>query len=476
MTEQILIGKIKPSPYQPRLTFDLEDIRGSIMKDGILVALTVREKDGFYELVDGERRLRLAKQLGYETVKCDVIDVSDEVARRMVYKVNKERKNYTPEEEARFFKRLVEEEGMKPYEIEIQLNVDHHWVQTCLNIWKFPKDIQENVFGLGDRPIAYRFYMSDIRELEPDINRNIETAIEMARQIIKQRMTVDEKKAFIGRRRKKIEEETVKKAQDAIEKVAPELKEPESAEELEKAAEALKKEAKKRKSKEQILEEKRKKAENALMNGRGNALSKVENLKKLGVDTTEFEKKIKKIKAKIFDDPDVSYEEIQKLKKDVDKAKKAEEKRREEEKRKKREEEIRKQAEEEVRAKLMQDKKFLREAAKAGENIESFPDETEAVPLKTIPLSNELQRRIEETQQKIAKTMNDPEVKKRGKLFRNWLSHQNISQSLATLSCPVCGADYTNLVWKCHDLTILEATERVRNEYQASILSREDEE
>lgn len=23
----------------------------------------------------------------------------------------------------------------------------HHWVQACLNVWKFPEDIQKNVFG-----------------------------------------------------------------------------------------------------------------------------------------------------------------------------------------------------------------------------------------------------------------------------------------------------------------------------------------
>jgi len=65
----IPVEQIKPSPYQPRMTFDLEDIKGSIMRDGILVTLTVRKKDGFYELVDGERRLRVVKELGYETVK-----------------------------------------------------------------------------------------------------------------------------------------------------------------------------------------------------------------------------------------------------------------------------------------------------------------------------------------------------------------------------------------------------------------------
>ena len=41
------LDQIKPSPYQPRLTFNLEDLKGSVMKDGILVPLTVRKQNDY---------------------------------------------------------------------------------------------------------------------------------------------------------------------------------------------------------------------------------------------------------------------------------------------------------------------------------------------------------------------------------------------------------------------------------------------
>ena len=247
----IPLDQIKPSPYQPRLNFDLEDIRESIERDGILIGLTVREKDGYYELIDGERRLRLSKELGFETVPCDIVDIDDETARRMVYKVNKARKNYTPYEEAVFFRKLVEEEGMKPYEVETQLGADHQWVQACLNIWKFPKEIQDNVLGLTRGSIPYRVYMTDVRELEPVINRNLHEAVEILRQVIKERMTSDEKKELISRREKKIDKDTLLKAEEAIEKIAPELKRPETPEEFLEAAKVFRKEAERRKTPEQ---------------------------------------------------------------------------------------------------------------------------------------------------------------------------------------------------------------------------------
>ena len=288
--KDIPVDQIKPSPYQPRLYFDLEDLRESVKEDGILVSLTVREKDGYYELIDGERRLRLAKELGYDTVPCDIIDIDDETARRIVYKVNKQRKNYTPEEEATFFKRLVEEEGMKPYQVETDLSVDHQWVQACLNIWKFPKDIRDNVFGLTPGSKAYKVYMTDVRELEPVINRSINGAIATLREIIDKRMTYDEKSEMMTRRKKKISEETIKKAEEVIEEVAPELKKPETAEEFEEVAKALMEEAKKRKTPEQKHQEFVDKAQKAL-----SSFPSLEKAEELEVNIEPYKEKLEKI-------------------------------------------------------------------------------------------------------------------------------------------------------------------------------------
>jgi len=386
LSKQIPIDQIKPSPYQPRLTFDLEDIRGSVEKDGILLALTVRERNGFYELIDGERRLRLAKDLGYETVKCDVIDVSDEVARRMTYKVNKERKNYTPEEEARFFKRLVDKEGMKPYQIETQLNVSHHWVQACLNIWKMPKDIQDNVFGLADQPASYRVYLSDIYSLETEIMRNVDDAVAILRQIIEKRMTADEKKAFIGKYKKKINHVTVEKA---LKKVSSEVKEPESAEELEKAAQALKREAKKK---------------------RESQLSKEQKAKR----KADFERQKEAYRQRL------------------------------EEKRKKREEEIRKKVEEETKQKLIQDKDFLQAAAEVASKLTETeaPNELDKVGIPSVP------DQIGNFYSNIAKKMTawkdrKPSQKELIIFVLGFIERQS-------LSCPVCGEK--KIGWKCgHD-------------------------
>ena len=63
---KIEIDLIKPSPYQPRLIFDVDELKEEIERDGLLSDLVVRKRDKTYELIDGERRLRALKKLGWK--------------------------------------------------------------------------------------------------------------------------------------------------------------------------------------------------------------------------------------------------------------------------------------------------------------------------------------------------------------------------------------------------------------------------
>ena len=67
------LDAIQPNPSQPRRAFDqpaLEELASSIQELGVLQPLTVRRREGQWELVAGERRLRAARMAGLETVPC----------------------------------------------------------------------------------------------------------------------------------------------------------------------------------------------------------------------------------------------------------------------------------------------------------------------------------------------------------------------------------------------------------------------
>src|SRR5690348_9484948 len=65
--QKLLISDIKPGKQQPRTEFDqatLKELSGSIKQHGILQPLIVRNENGTYFIVAGERRWRAAQMAG----------------------------------------------------------------------------------------------------------------------------------------------------------------------------------------------------------------------------------------------------------------------------------------------------------------------------------------------------------------------------------------------------------------------------
>lgn len=261
-----LIDQIRPSPYQPRIYFELETIKESIAQNGMLVPPLVRRKpDGKteYELIDGERRWRAAKELGWKTVNVQVVDVDDETARRMVFTLNEERQSYTTEEYTKFFKRMYEQMG-SVYAVARAFRKSEHTVWHYINISMLPEYLQKAVW-------SGKITIGMIAELEPifaearDEIGDITATLQYSNSPSYQKIVAWLERAYMGEIRdreelrkhyvdpylEELDKLRIKKAKEAVEKIVPrELIEAkvtlEKPEELEKVAEVLKKEAKKR--------------------------------------------------------------------------------------------------------------------------------------------------------------------------------------------------------------------------------------
>ena len=245
---KIEIDLIKPSPYQPRLFFDVDELKQEIERDGLLSDLVVRKQDKLYELIDGERRLRALKELGWKTAPVRVVKLNDKIVRRSVYKVNKVRENYTVEEEARYFKKLTDE-GMTPWEISKELGVDFHWILAHLNIFKFPEGTQKALW-------TGQISISHIAALESVIGRSIKESLSIVNEIINRRLTLRETKKIIHKQKEKVEEMRVEAAKKVLTKVDPKVAKLKTAKDFDKAAKVLKKMAKKKREKTRTPEEK----------------------------------------------------------------------------------------------------------------------------------------------------------------------------------------------------------------------------
>ena len=110
------IYKVEPNPDQPRQDFDEEELEAlaeSIRVHGIIQPLTVREtKNGYYQIIAGERRWRAARLAELREVPVVIIEADDKKAMELALIENLQRQDLNPVEEALGYQALMEEHGL----------------------------------------------------------------------------------------------------------------------------------------------------------------------------------------------------------------------------------------------------------------------------------------------------------------------------------------------------------------------------
>lgn len=113
---KVLVGSIRPNPFQPRKSFSdesLQALASSVRELGVLQPIIVRPvegSDGEYELIAGERRWRAAGIAGLEMVPVLVQDdVNDRLSLEQAVVENLHRVDLHPLEEAAAYQQLIDE-------------------------------------------------------------------------------------------------------------------------------------------------------------------------------------------------------------------------------------------------------------------------------------------------------------------------------------------------------------------------------
>src|SRR5262249_53442557 len=147
----LALGVIEPSPFQARQHFsneELEELAKSLQFQGMLSRIRVRphpEKEGTYQLVYGERRLRAAKLLDWSTVPCEVADYTDDELIEMGLAENLQRENLEPLDEARLFRDLLDRPD-KRYSIRTladRIGKHKNYVEERLALLRLPDDVRQ---------------------------------------------------------------------------------------------------------------------------------------------------------------------------------------------------------------------------------------------------------------------------------------------------------------------------------------------
>ncbi len=146
--EEIDINKVEPNKGQPRKNFNedsLIELSESIKQHGIVQPLIVSKKDGYFEIIAGERRWRAAKLAGLKKVPVIVKNYTSQEIMEIALIENIQREDLNPIEEALAYQGLIKEYDLKQDEVAERVSKSRTTITNSLRLLKLDKKVQEMV-------------------------------------------------------------------------------------------------------------------------------------------------------------------------------------------------------------------------------------------------------------------------------------------------------------------------------------------
>lgn len=180
------LEEIIPNEYQPREVLDessLKELTKSIEQHGVIQPIIVRQKDDRYEIVDGLRRYKAAIMAGLTKIPAIVRIYDENESVRITLVDNLQRQDFSPIEEAKMYKRILENEGMTQEELANNIGKSQSAVANKLRLLNLPMEVQESLLK---QEISERHARSLLTVKDAKLQ------IDLLKKIIKKRMTVRE--------------------------------------------------------------------------------------------------------------------------------------------------------------------------------------------------------------------------------------------------------------------------------------------
>lgn len=136
---EVLVKQVLSNPYQPRKSMDsasIEELADSIKSEGLLQPIVVREKEGRFELVAGERRLRAHQKLGKDKILARVVTKTDLSSASLALIENLQREELNPIDEALGYSSLVNDFGLTQAKVAERVGKSRVYVTNLLRILK----------------------------------------------------------------------------------------------------------------------------------------------------------------------------------------------------------------------------------------------------------------------------------------------------------------------------------------------------
>ena len=186
------VGQIMPGTYQPRRDFDkgeLDELVASIKAQGVLQPILVRKHPSDhtkFELIAGERRWRAAQAAQLHEIPALVRDFSDREALEAALVENLQRTDLNALEEAIAYRRLIAEFGHTQDQVAAGLGKSRPYIANMVRLLDLPEEVQTLLRDKALSPGHARLLVG------------LPNALELAKKIVADKMTVREAESFIG--------------------------------------------------------------------------------------------------------------------------------------------------------------------------------------------------------------------------------------------------------------------------------------
>lgn len=145
-TDKVDINKIEPNANQPRKAFNedsLQELSDSIKQHGLIEPLIVKEaKNGFFQIIAGERRWRAAKLAGLKELPVIVKDYTDQEVMEVALIENLQREDLNPIEEAEAYFQLIKVYHLKQDEVAERVSKSRVAITNTLRLLKLDERVR----------------------------------------------------------------------------------------------------------------------------------------------------------------------------------------------------------------------------------------------------------------------------------------------------------------------------------------------
>ena len=142
------VDSIETNPNQPRKTFDpdqLASLEESIRNHGVLQPLVVRQVDGKYQLIAGERRLRASRAAGLVSVPVHVVEFNDQEVVEAALVENIHRSDLNPIEKAQGFKEYLDRYQVTHDQLAKRLGMARTTITNLVALLELATEVQEAI-------------------------------------------------------------------------------------------------------------------------------------------------------------------------------------------------------------------------------------------------------------------------------------------------------------------------------------------